>query len=768
MKRANKPIVFFVLWIFYTVNVFAQFAIKGNCIDENKIPLVAVNITVSTPEDSIHILKGMTTNADGTFRCTDIPQGNYLLRFTMLGYQPQIMSVYIDKDRNLGTIVMKEHTELLEEISVTANMLKTYGNKDEIFLPRQNKAIGTNALDALSSMPQFKKNINEELETADRKSILILIDSRRASSKELSILQPNDIKKINFYSSPPSRYAHEHIGAVVDVVTNRKKDKRYSIYINTKNSFTTGYGTNMGSFTHADSLNQFTASYFVDYRALNNNRMNNLYQYENGKNCYIGLPGKYNGHYNVGQLTYQRYQGKNLFNAKLEYRKNPGKEKHEQQATYTVAQETEYGINKRNLKSDYDAWSLDLYYTRNFSDTRSLNINAVNTYYTSSSNNVLSRMTGEEMQIDYSYENLQKNNSYSFIAEALYNDQLWGGSWNVGAYFLFKDFHQTFNGDKSYLNHQKEYMYTDYSNKWNKLSYTVGIGIDNIIYHTVNGDKYNYTVARPSLSLNYQWSKTISLRLNSSIQSKVPEIGYLTNSIVSIDEYFFSKGNPELKPYSDFNNELKFQYISSDNKVYLAPSIFYKHSRHPNALVLFKEENNVFMKNTKLGDADEYGYSIVGSYAPAEWITLQPYYQYIYDSYRTPNNTIKHSTHNAGVSVQLIIKKVQVLWSGNLPFTTVSGDLYTRNGGNMFASAQWKVNSFSIGAEWIYSPKPSKVYSGMDGFHYIEETLWNNFKNLVNIKFTYYLSKGKARKHQAKSINNSDTDSGLIRTNTAK
>jgi hypothetical protein len=60
------------------------------------------------------------------------------------------------------------------------------------------------------------------------------------------------------------------------------------------------------------------------------------------------------------------------------------------------------------------------------------------------------------------------------------------------------------------------------------------------------------------------------------------------------------------------------------------------------------------------------------------------------------------------------------------------------------------------------------VYAQIDGFSYSEETVWGNFKNLVDVKFTYRLSKGKARKHKSKNRNNSDADSGLIDFNTAK
>jgi hypothetical protein len=89
-------------------------------------------------------------------------------------------------------------------------------------------------------------------------------------------------------------------------------------------------------------------------------------------------------------------------------------------------------------------------------------------------------------------------------------------------------------------------------------------------------------------------------------------------------------------------------------------------------------------------------------------------------------------------------------------------------GFNMSASALYKFKSMSLGMEYIYNPNPSRIYADIHGFRYSEETKWNNFKDLVSLKFTYYFSKGNSRRHAGKRISNSDKDSGLTNINTAK
>lgn len=76
--------------------------------------------------------------------------------------------------------------------------------------------------------------------------------------------------------------------------------------------------------------------------------------------------------------------------------------------------------------------------------------------------------------------------------------------------------------------------------------------------------------------------------------------------------------------------------------------------------------------------------------------------------------------------------------------------------------------SMSVGLEYVHNPYPTKVFADIKGFSYSEETVWNNFRNLVSVKFTYYFKKGKSRGHEGKRISNADNDSGLMQYNTAK
>lgn len=654
---------------------------------------------------------------------------------------------------DLGEMVMKEDVLSIDEIVVTPQILNTFGNRERLTLGESSRKIGNNALDAIGRMPQFKMGSDSrELSTVDNKSVLVLIDGIRRSSGDLMLLRAEDIKEIQFYSEPPARYAHENIGAVIDVTTRKRTDRLYSLYLDTKNGVTTGYGTDMLSLAYRDSLNMVTAAYFIDYRALDDNHMHNTYAYADKTNEYGDFAGGYRGQYHIGQVSYQRYQGNDLFNAKLEHRRSPGRQE------YTLESD------RRMLESDYSSASADLYYMHMFNRDRNISLNVLNTYYTSGSDNILSNGAG-----GYSFENHIANRSYSLIAEMLYCDKLWGGDFSLGAYYQYKNLDQEYNSEmNSTVKTRREYVHADYSKAVGKISYNVGMGLENIHYDTATGESYNYLVFRPSVTVNLQYDKHSALRLTASVRSSVPNIGDLTGSMVTVDEHFYTQGNTGLRPYHYWYANLSYKYASEDGRLYLAPSLSYSYYPDKNMPILFSAGEDVILRMSNIRDVHFVQASMSLSYRPFKWVAVQPFYNYGFSGYMTPNSTVRHSMHNAGASVQLLPGNLQVILNANLPITTVDGDIYTRMGLNTTASVLYKFKTMSVGLEYIHNPHPSRVYADMDGFSYSEDIVWNNFRNLVSVKFTCYLHKGKSRGHAGKRISNSDSDSGLTKSNTAK
>lgn len=258
------------------------------------------------------------------------------------------------------------------------------------------------------------------------------------------------------------------------------------------------------------------------------------------------------------------------------------------------------------------------------------------------------------------------------------------------------------------------------------------------------------------------------MRFTASLNTTIPNVGELTNSIVTIDEHFYNQGNTDLEPYYFYYANLNYKFVTTDGKFYLAPSVSYSYFPNKNMPILRVDGDNFIQRITSIDDIHSLSASIALNYKPVQWLVIQPFYNYEYLIYQTPNQEVKHNLHNEGISVQFLPKNWQIVINGNMPMTLVNGDLYSKLGFNMNALVLYKYKSLSFGLEYVYNPNPSKVYTDIQGFSYSEATKWNNFKNLISLKFTYYMYKGKSRYHVGKRINNTDKDSGLTESNTAK
>lgn len=752
MKK--HALLFFLCLTAFAATSLAQEKVSGKIIDGEGMPIAGVNCQLSASSDSVRIA-GTVSNVDGYFELPAEPGKTYILALSFIGFIPYIKEC---PPGDLGVILMQTDARMLEEAVVTPQILSTFGNKDQILLTESTRRTGTNALDAIGSLPQFRQTVgSSDLTTVDNKTILVLIDGIRASSKDLMHLQADNIKHISYYSNPPARYAHENIGAVIDVTTQRKKEQSYRFYLDTKTAMTTGYGTETASFVYADSLNRIAAVYFVDFRNVSGILDDNSYSYgsEDRQNDYAGVSGRYKGAYHIGQVSYQRYARRNLFNAKIEYRKSAGLQEYEQnwlQGSLT---------RRRSLASDYTAISADLYYMRNFNGTRNLSFNILNTHYVSGSDNIWNRETV--------FQDHAVNRTYSLIAEVLYCDKFGNGDFRAGGYFQYKNLDQTYNlTNWSRIGTYKEYAYADFNGSAGKFSYSLGAGLENSRYEMGSGQVCDYFVFRPSVILNLQVDRRSSLRFSTAVKTAVPSIGDLTDSRVTVDASFFRQGNPELKPYHYYSTALQYQFSSEDGKLYLSPAFNYSYNPSCNRPVIFKEGDILIQRLSRLRDLHEMGAMFSLSYKPAQCLTIRPYYNYIWTRYDTPNQSIDHGLHNYGTSFLFMYRDLQTSCHLNFPLLLAEGDLYRKLAFNASSSILYKFKSISAGLTYIYAPTQSYVYATIEGFRFSEKTRWNAFEHRVDITFTYAFSKGKSRSHADKRLSNTDNDSGLTETNTAK
>lgn len=214
-------------------NSFAQ-EIKGNVIDENKLPIPEVNVTVKGKNVS------SKTDFDGNFIIKAEPGD--LLEFSMVGYDKITLKAQSDM-----TIVLKESNQLLKEIVVVGYGSKKAGSitgsvaqikaQDIIKTPAQSaiqaiqgRAAGVNIVtnDEPGANPSIRiRGLGTVLGGRDP---LYIIDGIEASS--LNGLSPNEIETIDILKDASSLAIYGQKGSNGVVVVSTKKGKSNKLRIN--------------------------------------------------------------------------------------------------------------------------------------------------------------------------------------------------------------------------------------------------------------------------------------------------------------------------------------------------------------------------------------------------------------------------------------------------------------------------------------------------------------------------------------------------------
>ena len=95
MNRTNFVITLLIILVTHPLYAQQSIAISGNVFTCDKLPAEGANIVLLNSKDSIFVT-GTAVDERGNFRLNDLTTGNYLIEMSMLGFQKEVKSVYLN------------------------------------------------------------------------------------------------------------------------------------------------------------------------------------------------------------------------------------------------------------------------------------------------------------------------------------------------------------------------------------------------------------------------------------------------------------------------------------------------------------------------------------------------------------------------------------------------------------------------------------------------------------------------------------------------
>ncbi len=129
-------------------------SLEGQLADPGNQPLIGAFTVILNPVDS-SVVKGGSSSADGNFRIENIPAGNYIIRFSYVGFDDLFMTREISGAVSLGKITLSKKLNNLKEVNIVGAALpvKQVGDTTQISAGAFKTNPDANAEDLITKMP---------------------------------------------------------------------------------------------------------------------------------------------------------------------------------------------------------------------------------------------------------------------------------------------------------------------------------------------------------------------------------------------------------------------------------------------------------------------------------------------------------------------------------------------------------------------------------------------------------------------------------------
>ncbi|NNC82196.1 MAG: TonB-dependent receptor [Flavobacteriales bacterium] len=215
--------------------VHAQEAkIKGEVRSDINEGVPFASIILSQISDS-SLVKATTTDVNGGFAMNNVPQGDYFLSVTYVGfrrYDSDQLKIN-GEDITIEPIIMESEAVSLDAVTVTAEkpMIEVMADKTVFNVENVGGTAGLSGFELLRRSPGVIVDNNDNVIVEGKSGVQIWIDGKPSVLtgddlvNYLRSIQASDIESIEIITQPSSKYDAQGTGGIINI--KLKRDKRY-------------------------------------------------------------------------------------------------------------------------------------------------------------------------------------------------------------------------------------------------------------------------------------------------------------------------------------------------------------------------------------------------------------------------------------------------------------------------------------------------------------------------------------------------------------
>ena len=664
----------------------------------------------------------------------------------------------------------------LAEVTVEAQSVIQKVDKQVLLPNKEQRKASHDGMSLLQNLqiPRIVVNpADNTVKTLANQDVQLRINGIEASNSEVMAINPKDVIRIEYHDQPGVRY--NGAAAVINYIV-RHRDTGGNLMLNASNGVTMpGWGEYHLSGKVNFGKSSFSLMTHYSPRDIYWTRTNaETYNFSTGtiENREVGEPTRFKMNPMNIALTYNWTNGeKNMLQIALrDFMKFTPHSKTNRDSRLYQATDS-FAIHDHESSKSISP-SLDIYYEHNLPNDHHLYFDLVGTYINSSNDRRFEQTPlGETVADTTDVTSRVRGNKYSLIGEAIYEKQWENIALTVGVRHNQQWMENTYLGSASAtvnMTTAETYAFAEVQQRVKQFSYAVGIGAMHT-YIEQAGQKQSNWIARPQLTLSYDFGKGVFWKYKGYVSGYQPSLSAMSDVAQQIDKYQIRQGNPNLKPVMFVANEMQLSWQSKHVNLNLWANYSYDHKPIMDETFEQLIDGQSYAVRTY---ANHRGFHRL-QVAPSVQVrvlnnslifTVAPFANY----YVSLGNSYTHKHFNPGVRASImgmykgwqffgeVTTRYNNLWGETLEY----GEFYHHIGLGYNAD-KWgframlmnpfSVKGYSIETKDLSALAPNTQHAEM-----------RDFRQMLILNFHCNLDFGTQRRENGKRINNEDKESGIL------
>jgi outer membrane receptor protein involved in Fe transport len=625
-----------------------------------KTPLGFANVVLLTARDS-SLVTGATSDIEGKFELDRVPQGQFILRISSVGYPtrfiPNITITATENHARLGTIPVKGGATQLKEVQIVTErpMMEFELDKKVVNMEQNIAAQGGSVADAMQNVPAVEVDLDGNVSLRGSSNVTILVDGKRTALSNLTLDQipASMIESVELITNPSSKYDPEGTSGVINLIL--KKDMKpgfngtATVNVGTYENYNSSLNLNYRHYRwNFNGGYDFRRSYRPGVRrSFLTNTRDNIFREDLGRNhrtdishsFRFGVDYALNPKNTISASALYRTGDERGFNSILNRNLNSDMALTGLNLRETRGTEDD-GVMDYNLgyRRTFDQkgreWTADIIYTDRFSDEQD-NITQLRTLDDGVPVNSLN-----QQRVD------SDNRSRRIVAQSDYVQPLSEDSRIEGG---FRSSFQLLDNDNKFFNlnpetnqwlindtitnhfvydEQVHALYSNYSNKIGSVSFQAGLRAEQTFtksdQRTLEDGVFrnDYFSLFPSVFVTKDFARDNKVQFSYSRRINRPRSRTLNPFIDYSDTLNIRFGNPELLP--EFINSYELGYLKYWDNTSFNSTVFYRRTNDQiQRFRTFDPETGVTSTTfLNLASGSSYGVELIGTYNPFKWWRL--------------------------------------------------------------------------------------------------------------------------------------------------